>query len=114
MTDASVGCRIARHSLLVTFVEVGVGRPYGLLRAGFPYVKTIGMRRVTNFPLDLAIGKDETLYVLCRSAGSAQIARVTFDDDNLGPISGYGTDDGKFQLPSAIILDRDENLFVSV
>jgi DNA-binding beta-propeller fold protein YncE len=90
-----------------------MGRPYGLLRAGFPYVKTVGMRRVTNFPLDVAIGKDGTLYVLCRSAGGAQIARVTYEDDNLGPIGGYGTDDGKFQLPGAIILDRDENLFVS-
>lgn len=91
-----------------------MGRPYGLLRAGFPYLKTIGMRRVTNFPLDLAIGADDTLYVLCRSAGSAQIARVTIEDDiNLGPIGGYGTDDGKFQLPAAIVFDRDENLFVS-
>ncbi len=90
-----------------------MARPFGLLRAGFPYVKTIGMRRVTNFPLDVAIGKDGTLYVLCRSAGGAQIARVSYDDDDLGPISGYGTDDGKFQLPAAIILDRDENLVVS-
>jgi DNA-binding beta-propeller fold protein YncE len=90
-----------------------MGRPYGLLRAGFPYVKTVGMRRVTNFPADLAIGQDGTLYVLCRSAGTAQIARVSYEDDNLGPIGGYGSDDGKFQLPGAIILDRDENLFVS-
>ncbi|HLZ07691.1 MAG TPA: NHL repeat-containing protein [Chloroflexota bacterium] len=90
-----------------------MGRPYGLLRAGFPYLKTVGMRRVTNFPLDLAIGKDETLYVLCRSAGGAQIARVSRDDENLGPIGGYGTEDGKFQLPAAILLDRHDNLVVS-
>lgn len=90
-----------------------MGRPHGLLRCGFPYVKTIGMRRVTNFPLDLAMSKDDTLYVLCRSAGGAQIARVSYDDDNLGPIGGYGTEDGKFQLPAAIILDRDENLVLS-
>jgi sugar lactone lactonase YvrE len=90
-----------------------MSRPFGLLRAGFPYVKTVGMRRVTNFPLDLAIAQDGTLFVLCRSAGGAQIARVSYEDDNLGPIGGYGTDDGKFQLPAAIIFDRDENLFVS-
>lgn len=88
-------------------------RPYALLRAGFPYVKTLGMRRVTNFPWDLAIGRDDTLYVLCRSGGAAQIARITQEDENLGPIGGYGTDDGKFQLPGALILDRDENLFIS-
>src|ERR1700682_4969561 len=90
-----------------------MGRPYGLLRAGFPYLKTVGMRRVTNFPLDVAIAKDETLYVLCRSAGGAQIARVSRDDEIRGPIGGYGTDDGQFQLPAAILLDRDENLVVS-
>lgn len=90
-----------------------MSRPCALLRAGFPFVKTLGMRRVTNFPLDLAIGRDDTLYVLCRSAGAAQIARINWEDDNLGPIGGFGTDDGKFQLPAAVILDRDDNLFVS-
>lgn len=90
-----------------------MGRPYALLRAGFPYLKTLGMRRVTNFPLDVAIGRDGALYVLCRSVGTAQIARVTQEDENLGPIGGFGTDDGKFQLPAAMILDRDENLFVA-
>ena len=91
-----------------------MGRPYGLLRAGFPYLKTVGMRRVTNFPLDLAIGSDDVLYVLCRSAGSAQIARVAIEDDtNLGPIAGYGTEDGKFQLPAAIVFDPRGNLVVS-
>jgi len=90
-----------------------MGRPYALLRAGFPYLKTVGMRRVTNFPVDLAIGKAGTLYVLCRSAGSAQIARINLDDENLGPIGGYGADDGKFKLPSAIVRDADDNLFLS-
>ena len=90
-----------------------MGRPYALLRAGFPYLKTIGMRRVTNFPVDLAIGPDETIYVLCRSAGSVQIARLNLDDDNLGPIGGYGTDPGKLKLPTAIALGPDESLFIS-
>ena len=35
-----------------------MGRPYGLLRAGFPYIKTLAMRRVTNFPVDLALGQE--------------------------------------------------------
>jgi DNA-binding beta-propeller fold protein YncE len=90
-----------------------MGRPYGLLRVGFPYVKTIGMRRVTNFPVDVAIGPDGTIYVLCWSAGAAQISRLNFDGDDLGPISGYGTDDGKLQAPASIAVDRDGNLFVS-
>jgi DNA-binding beta-propeller fold protein YncE len=90
-----------------------MGRPYGLLRVGFPYLKTVGMRRVTNFPVDLAVGKDGTLYVLCRSAGAAQISRLSFEDDDLGPISGHGTDDGKLQSPAAIVADHDDNLFVA-
>jgi hypothetical protein len=32
--------------------------------------------------VDLAIGQDGLLYVLCRSAGTAQISRLTFDDDS--------------------------------
>ena len=36
-------------------------RPYGLLRAGFPFLKTLGMRRVTNMPMDVAVG-DTVVY----------------------------------------------------
>jgi sugar lactone lactonase YvrE len=90
-----------------------MGKPYGLLRAGFPYLKTVGMRRVTNFPVDLAIGPDGILYVLCRSAGTAQISRLNLDDESLGPIGGYGTDPGKLQLPAAIVVDAQGRLFIS-
>ena len=90
-----------------------MARPYGLLRAGFPYVKTLGMRRVTNFPVDLAIGADETLYVVCRSPRFAQISRLTQTDENLGAIGGFGADDGKFQLPAAIAIDREQKLWIS-
>lgn len=88
-------------------------KPYGLLRAGFPYVKTLAMRRVTNFPVDVAIGREGVIYVLCRAAGACQIARITYEDDNLGPIGGYGDADGKFESPAAIVADRDGNLIVS-
>ena len=40
-----------------------MGRPYGLLRAGFPYLKCLSMRRTTNFPIDIAIGKEGRLYI---------------------------------------------------
>lgn len=90
-----------------------MSRPYGLLRAGFPYLKTLGMRRVTNFPVDLAVGRDYQLYVLCRSAGAAQISRLTIEDDFLGTIGGYGAAEGKFQSPAAIAIDQDDHLYVS-
>ena len=85
-------------------------RPYGLLRAGFPYVKCVGMRRVTNQSMDVAIGKDYTLYVLSRTGA---ISRLTLDDDDLRPIAGGGEDDGKFVWPVTMLIDDDDNLWVS-
>ena len=90
-----------------------MGRPYALLRAGFPYLKTVGMRRWTNQPMDVAFGGEGRIYVLCRSENLAQIARLTWDDENLGPICGKGTEDGNFIWPVTLIVDREENLIVS-
>ena len=58
-------------------------RPYGLLRAGFPYWRTLGMRRITNFPVDVAFGKDDTVYILLRTEGAAQIRVWSIDDAEL-------------------------------
>ena len=91
-----------------------MSRPYALLRAGFPFLKTVGMRRWTNFPVDVAIGKEGRIYVLCRSeAGLMQIARLTWDDENLEPVSERGEEDGKFVWPVTVIVDAEENLMVS-
>ena len=93
-----------------------MGRPYALLRAGFPFLKTMGMRRVTNEPLDVAIGEDGMVYVLNRGG---QIARLLWDDDGIwdiderAPLAGGGSDDGKFKWPVCMIIDADQNLFVS-
>ena len=87
-----------------------MSRPYGLFRAGFPYVKTIGMRRVTNQSMDVAIGKNGTVYVLGRAG---QISRLSWEDDNLENVCGPGKDDGKFVWPVAMVIDRDENLWVT-
>ena len=57
-----------------------MARPYGLLRAGFPYYKTLGMRRITNFPIDVAFGKDNTVYILLRSEGASLIRVWSLDD----------------------------------
>ena len=96
-----------------------MGRPYALLRAGFPYVKTLGMRRVTNDPVDLTLGALESegkIYVLNRTG---IIARLQYEDDgswdvgDLTPIAGAGSEDGKFEWPVAMIMDREETLYVS-
>ena len=84
-----------------------MGRPYGLLRAGFPFVKTLSMRRTTNFPIDIALGKEGRLYILCRPGDSSTIRKYTVDDEDLGVISGGIT------WGVSIIADSEENLYVS-
>lgn len=88
-------------------------RPYGLLRAGFPFVKTLGMRRLTNFPIDIALGKEGRMYILCRQENAALIRKYSFEDRDEGSIGEFGEDEGQFQWPVSIIADADENLFVS-
>ena len=93
-------------------------RPYGLLRAGYPYLKTLGMRRITNFPLDIAVGDEGRLYILCRNEGAALIRVWHIDDaerltDDLIGIGSYGDGDGQFIWPVNVIRDADENLYVS-
>lgn len=84
--------------------------PYALLRAGFPYVKTLGMRRVTDAPVDVAVGADDNVYVLCRLPGSSPIRKLTWDDDYLGPV---GASEASFEWPVAIAMDAEDNIYVS-
>ena len=95
-----------------------MSRPRGLLRAGYPYLKTLGMRRVTNFPIDIAFGKDEILYVLLRESGNAFIRIWSFDDaesftDDLVQIGSYGKNAGQFQWPVQLITNAKEEIYVS-
>ena len=82
-------------------------RPYGLLRAGFPFFKTLGMRRHTNFPIDIALGSEGRVYILCRNQDSSMIRKYTVDDEDLGTIGGG------FTWAVAIIADSEENLYIS-
>ena len=92
--------------------------PYGLLRAGFPYLKTIGMRRILNSPIDVAIESEDRIYVLVRG-GAATFIRVWFFEDadrlpdSFEDIGSYGKEGGQFQWPVSLILDLDKNLVVS-
>ncbi len=95
-----------------------MARPYGLLRAGFPYWRTLGMRRITNFPADVAFGRDGTVYVLLRTEGASLIRVWSIDDaeqlsGDLVQIGSYGTEDGQFQWPVQVVCNDDGDLFVS-
>ena len=71
------------------------------------------MRRITNFPTDLAIGGDGRLYVLNRGSAEARIRVLSDDDEDLGHIGALGSGDGQLTGPVAILMARDESLFVS-
>jgi DNA-binding beta-propeller fold protein YncE len=89
-------------------------RPYALLRAGFPYYATLGMRRVTTYPMDLAIGDEGRLYVLCRNDGEGgEIRKTNWDDEDLGTIGKSGRGDGQVMWPVTLLRDAAENLYVS-
>ena len=95
-----------------------MGRPHGLLRAGYPYLKTLGMRRITNFPTDIAFGQNGKLYILTRSEGVALIRIWPLDDmeqqtDDLQGFGSYGTGDGELIWPVQIITNEDGDIFVS-
>ena len=44
-------------------------RPFGLLRVGFKYEKTLGMRRLTNTPIAVVLWEEGDLLILCRGEG---------------------------------------------
>ncbi|MGI8551078.1 MAG: NHL repeat-containing protein [Dehalococcoidia bacterium] len=70
------------------------------------------MRRITSNPVDIAIGGEGCLFVICRGDSTTDIRRTNWDDEDLGTISGPGSADGKLLWPTALILDRDERLYV--
>jgi DNA-binding beta-propeller fold protein YncE len=82
--------------------------PYDLLRSGFPYYMTLGQRRVTSNPIDIGFGK-ENVYVLTRGGLGTEVRVINWEDENLG-VRG-GTD--LFQWPAGLLVDEQENLYVS-
>ena len=90
-------------------------RPFALLRAGFPYYATLGMRRVTTYCIDIAIGGEGRLYGLLRDdlPNGTFIRRFNWDDEDLGGISSTGSGQGQLLWPVTLIRDREETLYVS-
>ena len=92
-------------------------RPYGLLRAGFPYWKTIGRAGVTHPPADLNFGQEGRIYVICHTY-TYTIRVINLDDEDLGTFGTMAVnfptvDDGEFMTPVQLIVDRDERIYVS-
>ena len=97
-------------------------RPYALLRIGFSYDRTLGMRRLTDSPVDVAIGKDGHLHILCRSGGLSFIRELNMDDEDLGAfnlcggggqLGGSRSVNASFIWPASLVTDHEENFWVS-
>ena len=82
---------------------------HALLRSGFPYHATVGMRRVTTSPMDIGFGPEGRIYVLTRHAALGTGVRLTnWDDENLGIVG-----EGQFTGPTSLLVDEEERLYVS-
>ena len=51
-------------------------KPHALLRAGYPFFTTLGMRRVTTYPTDLVVGSERDVYTLNRYRKWIYLARA--------------------------------------
>ncbi|MBM3934912.1 MAG: 6-bladed beta-propeller [SAR202 cluster bacterium] len=99
-----------------------MSRPYAILRAGFPYHKTIGARQRTVLPNDLTIAPDGTIYTLCRGTsygkgGPGPIYITNLEDEYIGSFGWQGKRDplGHAQMhwPCQIAIDGRGLLYVS-
>ena len=70
---------------------------------------------MADFCMDLAIGDEGRLYLLCRDNRNAQVVgdgsfirKTNWDDEDLGTIG-----EGQFMWPVCLLRDRQENLYVS-
>ncbi len=97
-------------------------RPYGLLRVGFRYEKTLGMRRLTNTPISVVVCDDGDLLILCRGENLCFVRRLSIEDDDKGafnlvggggPVGGSFSAAGRFTWPAAMVRDSEERLWIS-
>ena len=98
-----------------------MGRPYALLRIGFSYDRSLGMRRLTNTPASLTVDSGGDLHILCRGEGVTFVRRLTIEDEDKGAynlvggggqVGGTFSVNGTFMWPSFITKDADENLWL--
>jgi len=98
-------------------------RPHALLRIGFSYNRTIGMRRLTNTPIDVVVTKDGLVRTLCRQGKNGFVRTLNMEDEDLGAFNlgsggvaaqiGGGKSVGGFVWPSGMAIDSEENLWIS-
>ena len=88
------------------------------------YSHTVGLfsdlGRGFQNPVDVAIGRDGLLFVLCRAQdinpSNLPFKRITMlmvNGDYMGEFSGVGTEDGKMMWPVTGLVDENDELYIS-
>ena len=90
----------------------------------YKYSHTVGVSAETgrgfHDPVDVAVDSGGILYVLNRAATDAQmgiptkrVTMMTLDEEYLGEFSNVGSEDGLMMWPVSIVMDKDENIYIS-
>lgn len=86
----------------------------------FNYSHTIGRGATAGpgfrHPVDLALGDENTIYVLNRGdefQACQRVSVVTMDEEFIRDFGGFGDGDGQFTWPAAIALDKEGNAYVA-
>jgi DNA-binding beta-propeller fold protein YncE len=90
----------------------------------FQYSHTIGMYaqigRGFNNPVDVAVGRDDVLYVLNRAGSDIsprmsykRVSVCTLSEAFHGEFSHGGTADGEIMWPTSIAIDAEQRLYIS-
>ena len=85
------------------------------------YNRTIGVTamfgRGLYYPVDLAAGDDDRLYMLNRSSDAdkrgVRVTVMDLDEGYFGIFGSFGEEDGEFIWPNSIAIDREQRVFVS-
>lgn len=92
--------------------------------AEYRYSQTIGFYaqngRGFNNPVDVALGRDGTLYVLNRAGSDIElrmpykrVTMCTVEEDYLGEFASGGTGEGQLMWPVAIASDAEGHIYIS-
>ena len=94
---------------------------FGVSDRYFSYSHVIGRSEPlgTGFrnPVDLALGKDDVIYVVNRSQEyrpeGVHVTVCTFTEQYITEFGSFGKEDGQFIWPVAIALDNKQNVYVA-
>ena len=90
----------------------------------YEYSHTVGFHaligRGFNNPIDVAIGRDEVLYVVNRVGpevevrlGYKRVTMCTVEEEYLGEFGTGGAADGQMMWPASIAVDKEGNVYIS-